>query len=83
MALATNKQLLENAQKNKIAIGAFNFQNLESVKSIINAANKEKSSVILAASPGTIDYAGLEYVSVLANTAAKHAIKPVSIHCCS
>ena len=43
--LVTNKELMVPARKNGYAIGAFNVQNLESVKVTVEAATEEISTI--------------------------------------
>lgn len=60
--LISSKQLLLDAQKNKYAVPAFNIHNLETIQAVIETAIEEKSPVIIAATPGTISYAGEDYI---------------------
>src|SRR5665647_256747 len=78
--LATNKDLMVPARKNGYAVGAFNVQNLETIKAIVEAATEEKSPAILQITPSVIKYAGLDYIVSLAKTAAQTASVPISIH---
>jgi fructose-bisphosphate aldolase class II len=78
--LATNKDLMVPARKNGYAVGAFNVQNLETIKAIVEAAQEEKSPAILQITPSVIKYAGLDYIVSLAKTAAQTASVPISIH---
>ena len=50
--LVTNAYLLKKAYEGKYAIGAFNANNLEQIQGIVEAAEEEKSPVILQASQG-------------------------------
>lgn len=59
------KQLLQKAQKENFAIGAFNAANLETLKAIFNAAKKLKSPVIVESSPGEADYIGVKNLVAL------------------
>ncbi len=78
--LTTNKIILNKARKGRYAVGAFNFVNMEVLQGIINAAELEKSPVIVQTTEGAIDYAGIEYLSAIALTAAKKAKVPVALH---
>jgi len=78
--LVTNKELMVPARKNAYAVGAFNVQNLESVKAIVEAATEEKSPAILQITPSVIKYAGLPYITGLVKTAANLAPVPLSMH---
>jgi fructose-bisphosphate aldolase class II len=78
--LVTNKDLMVPARKNGYAIPALNVQNLESIKAVVEAATEEKSPAILQITPSVIKYAGLDYISALAKTAAQTAPIPLAIH---
>lgn len=78
--LVTGKQLLEHADKNGYAVGAFNVNNMEIVQAIIEAAEETQSPVILQASQGGLKYAGVEYIAELGKIAARNASVPVAIH---
>lgn len=78
--LVTTKELLEHAQENKYAVGAFNVNNMEIVQAIIEAAEETQSPVILQASQGGLKYAGVEYIAGLGKIAAQKASVPVAIH---
>lgn len=54
------KYYLENAKKNKWAVGQFNFSTLEQLRGIIEAARELKSPVILGTSEGEAGYLGIE-----------------------
>jgi fructose-bisphosphate aldolase class II len=78
--LVTNKELMVTARKGGYAIGAFNVQNLESVKAITEAAMEEKSPAILQITPSVIKYAGLGYITSLVKNAGKEATVPLTMH---
>lgn len=59
---------------------AFNINNLEICQAVIDAAEALKSPVILQTSEGAIEYAGMEYLAVIAHVAAKNAGVPVVFH---
>jgi fructose-bisphosphate aldolase class II len=78
--LVTNKELMVPARKNGYGVAAFNVQNLESVKAIVEAAAEEKSPAILQITPSVIKYAGLGYIINLVKTAGKESPVPLSMH---
>lgn len=78
--LVTGNEILQDAHKNNYAVGAFNVNNMEIVQAIIEAAEETRSPVILQASQGGLDYAGVEYIAALAKIAAENATVPVAIH---
>ena len=77
--LVTLKQILNKANKENYAVGAFNINNMEVTQAIINAAVSQKSPVILQTSQGALEYAGRDYLKALAHTAAKQKV-PVVLH---
>lgn len=78
--LVSNKDLMVPARKNGYAIGAFNVQNMESVKAIVEAATEEKSPAILQITPSVIKYAGMGYITGLVKNAGKEAPVPLTMH---
>ena len=57
MALITLRQLLDHAAENAYGVPAFNVNNLEQVRAIMDGANEVQSPVILQASAGARKYA--------------------------
>jgi len=80
LPLVTLTEVLQEAEKGKYAVGAFNCNNMEIVQAIITAAEEEKSPVIIQASQGAIKYAGLDYITALVRVAAGKASVPVVLH---
>ena len=80
MPLVTSKELLQDAQRNHYAVGAFNIENMEMVQAVVAAAEELSSPVILQTTPGTLKYASaaLYYANVAA--AAQAAKVPVVMH---
>lgn len=78
--LVTGKEILDHAHKNGYAVGAFNVNNMEIVQAIIDAAEQEKSPVLLQTSEGAIKYAGADYLSAMVTLAARKASVPVALH---
>ncbi|WP_100009868.1 class II fructose-bisphosphate aldolase [Lentibacillus sediminis] len=58
MPLVSMKEMLESGRKNGYAVGQFNLNNLEYVQAILQAAEEEKSPVILGVSEGAARYMG-------------------------
>ncbi|HLR69828.1 MAG TPA: class II fructose-1,6-bisphosphate aldolase [Pseudogracilibacillus sp.] len=58
MPLVSMKEMLETAKENKYAVGQFNLNNLEYTQAILQAAEEEKSPVILGVSEGAGRYMG-------------------------
>jgi fructose-bisphosphate aldolase class II len=80
MSLVTSRELLLQAQKEGYAVGAFNANNMECIKAVIEAAEEERAPVILQVSQGAIRYAGLELATAMVKTAAEEASVPVVLH---
>ena len=80
MVFVTNNELLSKAKERGYAVGAFNTNNLEITLSIVEAAVAERAPVILAVSPGAMEYAGVAYLSAIAEVASESADVPVSLH---
>ncbi len=80
MPLVTSKEVLEDARKRHYAVGAFNANNLEYVHAIIEAAEEERAPVILQASQGATNYAGLEHIVAMVKASADKATVPVVLH---
>lgn len=80
MPFVTLREVLEDAQKNKYAVGAFNTNNMEIVQAIIEAAIEERAPVILQASQGALKYAGIDYIMGMVRAAEKNADIPIVMH---
>ena len=78
--LVSTREMLLRAQKDKYAVPAFNFHNLETIQVIVETASELKSPVILAGTPGTFDYAGRDYAQAILETAAKKYNIPIALH---
>ena len=61
--LQNTKEMLLKAKEGKYSVGAFNFTNLETLQGILEAAEEEKSPVILQTSSSAIKYMGLRIYS--------------------
>lgn len=83
MPIVSMKDMLEKAKANRYAVGQFNVNNLEYAQAILQAAEEEKSPVILGVSEGAGKYMG-GYKVVVAMVEAlmeEYGITvPVAIH---
>lgn len=82
MSLVHIKEIIKKAQRGKYAVGAFNTANFETTKAILEAAQKQKSPVIIQVAEKTIGYAGLKTtVNIIKTVDKEKKIKvPVAIH---
>lgn len=78
--LVNLRRILAQADAERFAIGGFNMTTLESAMGIVEAAEVEKSPVILQITEKTIDYMGLDVAFAIANALANRAVVPVAIH---
>lgn len=62
MALISLRQLLDHAAENGYGVPAFNVNNLEQMRAIMEAADKTNSPVIVQASAGARKYAGAPFL---------------------
>jgi len=80
MALVTGKEILDKANSEGYAVGAFNINNMEILQAIVGAATKQNSPVIIAVSEGAIEYAGIEYIAAMVKVAATTTHVPLALH---
>ncbi|HBQ27270.1 MAG TPA: fructose-1,6-bisphosphate aldolase, class II [Syntrophomonas sp.] len=80
MALVTVDELLFRAEEEGYAVGAFNANNMEIVQAILEAAKQENAPVIMQASQGAINYAGLDFITGMVRLAATSSKVPVALH---
>ena len=78
--LVTLKEILKDAEKNKYAVGLFNHLNLEMARGIIEAAEEEKSPVILGVAEVHLPSIPLEYAAMIMKHEAEKASVPVCLH---
>lgn len=77
--LAFTATLLEAAAQGRYALGAFNVYNLEGVQAVANAAEAERSPVMLQIHPSALKFGGPPLVA-LCFEAARQARVPVAVH---
>lgn len=80
MELENGKKIFADALKNHYGIGAFNFVNLETLKSILDSAEEKKSPVIVQCSTGAIKYAGVDVLATMCKLYAKNMTVPVCLN---
>ncbi|TAN50551.1 MAG: fructose-bisphosphate aldolase class II [Methylococcaceae bacterium] len=81
MALVSLRQLLDHAAENSYGLPAFNVNNLEQVKAIMEAADETNSPVIMQGSAGARKYAGEAFLRHLIEAAVEaYPHIPVVMH---
>ena len=69
MPLVTSKEMLLKAQEGGYAVGAFNAENMEMVKAIIQAAEELKAPVMIQTTPSTVKYGTVVRQVIMCNFA--------------
>lgn len=81
MALISMRQLLDHAAEHDYGVPAFNVNNLEQIRAIMEAASATDSPVILQASAGARKYAGPSFIKALISAAIEEFPHiPVCMH---
>lgn len=80
MPYTNTKKIFEDAIKNSYAVGAFNVSNLEFIQAVIDAAEENKSPVIIQASESACKYAGFDNLVLLVKNMAKNKSASVALH---
>jgi fructose-bisphosphate aldolase, class II len=80
MPFVTLAELLTDARRGEYAVGAFNTNNMEIVQAIVEAAQEERSPVILQASQGALKYAGIQFITAMVRAAVETSTVPVALH---
>ncbi len=81
MALVPMRQLLEEAEKGKYAVGAYNVNNMEQIQAIMAAARETQSPVIIQASRGALKYSNFTYLKHLMLAAVEENPNiPIAMH---
>lgn len=78
--LISTKQMLLDAQKKGYAVPAFNVHNLETIQTVVEAAVELNSPVIVAATPGTMKYAGEDFFIKLVEICSNKYDIPIAMH---
>jgi fructose-bisphosphate aldolase class II len=77
--LATGLEILKKAREEGYGVGAFNVNNMEFLHAVLEAAEEQRSPVILALSEGAMKYGG-RALTLMAVELAKEARVPVAVH---
>ncbi len=80
MPVVTLKEILGGASKGGYAVGMFNMLNLEMARAIIEAAEAERSPVILGVAEVHLSIVPFQYASLVMRGLAEMASVPVCLH---
>ena len=78
--LVTLSDILAEAERGKYGVGLFNMLNLEMARGIIEAAEEERSPLILGVAEVHLPLIPFEYAALIMNDIAKKATVPVCLH---
>ena len=78
--LVSLTEMLRDAVARKVAVGAFNFTNMEIIQAIVAGANELNTPVILQASSSAISYIGFEYIKAMVSAAAEQSVVSLALH---
>ncbi len=80
MPLVSGKLLFEKANEFGFAIGAFNFNNMEFLKAILEAAQEEEAPVFVQTTESAIRYAGIDYLVGMVREVKDSVKIPFALH---
>lgn len=80
MSLSNPMEYLKLAQKNRVAIAAFNVHNMETIQAVAEGAAEENAPVIIQTTPGTLNHAGIGYIEANVKQAAALFNVPLALH---
>jgi ketose-bisphosphate aldolase len=80
MALVSSKEILRRAQAGHYAVGMFDVANYEMIRGVVEAAEAQRSPLLLGALKPDLEGRGLDYYMAMARVAAETASVPVAIH---
>ena len=81
MSLISMRQLLDHAAENTYGVPAFNVNNLEQIRAIMEGASEMNSPVIMQASAGARKYAGAKFIKSMIEAAVEEFSNiPIVMH---
>lgn len=78
--LVPMNDILADAEERGYAVGAFNVNNLAGMQAVAQAAEEERSPVIIQIYSGGVALLGLPYIVAMAEAAAQSVSVPVALH---
>ena len=80
MAIVTMKELLERAEKNRNAVGAFNVGNMEMLIGAVTAAEKLNTPIIIQIAECRLSHSPLHLMAPMMVEAAKKSSADIAVH---
>jgi len=77
--LVNMKEMLQDARKNRYAVGAFNIADMEMIMGVIKAAEELDAPVILQVTQGRLKYSPLQLIGPMMIGAANNSKVPVAV----
>lgn len=78
--LVTMNEMLADAEERGYAVGAFNVNDLTGVQAVAQAAEEERSPVIIQIYSGGVELIGIHYIRAMVEAAAQTVSVPVALH---
>ncbi|WP_346354910.1 class II fructose-bisphosphate aldolase [Azotosporobacter soli] len=80
MSLVTMKELLQDAQKRRYAVGGFNVFNLETLGAVVEVAEELKTPLVLGITERFFKFVDVETLSAAMVKAAQKSNVPIALH---
>jgi ketose-bisphosphate aldolase len=80
MALVTMRELLEDARKQKYAVGGFNVFNLETLSAVVEVAEELKTPLVIGLTERYFKFVDADILSAAMVRAAQKSAVPVALH---
>lgn len=80
MVLVNTKEMIQKAKAGHYAVGSFNVTDIEMIRGIVGAAEKEKSPVIIQFAELHDKYVPLDVIAPVMLNIARKATVPVAVH---
>jgi len=80
MSIVSMRELIERAEKDNIAVGAFNVGNMEMLIGAISAAEKQKTPIIIQIAESRLSHSPLELMAPMMVEAAKKSEVKVAVN---
>ncbi len=80
MVLVNTKEMIKKAKEGHYAVGSFNVTDIEMIRGIVGAAEKENSPVIIQFAELHDKYVPLDVIAPVMLNVARKASVPVAVH---
>ena len=80
MPLINTAKILQDARANNYCIGAFNIENFDMAKAIIESAEEMRTPAIIQTTFTTVNYAGAQVLSAMVQALAENSKAEIALH---